>query len=486
MKKTLLLFGLSAFYVLIFGQTADKVTKSNRISDFKNRMYLSTSKDPMAITKVKTLKAKELAAQELVVAKTFKNSNLKSAMTFKLLIDTTYTYPWNAETQDWCTVPVARMLSYYDYKHNLIQYTAFSWNYDTNDWQDSVQFFYKYNASNQLLDAMQQSWQFDGIKSYSWVNVENDIYEYNALGQELQFTAKYWNYDINGWDNSWQHEFTYDSIGNNISILEKDWDIGSNQWIVSYNFVNKFDSTNHIILNTIQFFDYSTNLWFNGVQTIYSYDSFGNNISMLYQTWNPDEDSWDNCELELLNYNSFNKIDNFLFQLWDPYSFYWYDFERGSYKYDSTGNNICITGEIYDPYSDTWTMSWENLYDYNAQNKQTSNSVLYYDAGPGNWYYGAQTKNLKIKNTVEPKQVVAATTTLEVFPNPASDFVNIRNSADIVTIQIFDILGNAVTIKNGIGSNNFQLNIANLKSGNYFLNLKDSKGISSTKRLVKK
>jgi uncharacterized protein YajQ (UPF0234 family) len=82
--------------------------------------------------------------------------------------------------------------------------------------------------------------------------------------------------------------------------------------------------------------------------------------------------------------------------------------------------------------------------------------------------------------------VVAKTTTLEVFPNPASDFVNIRNSADILTIQMFDILGHEELVKNNIGSNSFQLDITNLKSGNYFMKITDSKGISSTKRLIKR
>jgi len=486
MKKTLLLFGLSAFYVLIFGQTADKVTKSNRISDFKNRMYLSTSKDPMAITKVKTLKAKELAAQELVASKTLKNSNLKSAMSVKPVIDTTYTYPWNAETQDWCTVPVARMLSYYDYKHNLIQYTAFSWNYDTNDWQDSVQFFYKYNASNQVLDAMQQSWQFDGYKSYSWVNVDHYIYQYNKLGQESEFVYQYWDYENSIWVNSWQNEFTYDSVGNNTMILQTYWDAGSNQWDPGLNSINKYDSLSHITLNLIQVWDYDSNVWIDAYQSIYTYDKLGNNVSILSQLWYSDLGFWDNFLLETINYNSSNKIDNYLFQLWDDSQSDWYDSERGYYKYDSIGNNICILGQDYDQFSDTWITSWENLYDYNAQNKQTSNSVLYYDAGPGNWYYGAQTKDLKIKNTVEPKQVSSATTTLEVFPNPVSDFVNIRNSSDIVSIQMFDILGHEELVKNNIGLNSFQLDIANLKSGNYFLKITDSKGISSTKRLIKR
>jgi hypothetical protein len=41
-------------------------------------------------------------------------------------------------------------------------------------------------------------------------------------------------------------------------------------------------------------------------------------------------------------------------------------------------------------------------------------------------------------------------------------------------------------VKNNIGLNSFQLDIANLKSGSYLMKITDSKGTSTTKRLVKR
>ncbi len=483
MKKTLLLVGLSVFSILVFGQKTDKFSKSNRISDFKSRIYLSTSKDPLAITKAKTVKAKELAAKELVAHQTLKKSNLKAAVIGKPEIDTTFTYPWDAINQQWDTVPVARMLSFYDGNHNLIHYLAFAWNYDINNWQDSVQFFYKYNSANQAIDVVQQSWQFDGIKSYSWVNVDHDIYEYNDLGQESKFNYQYWDYENSIWIDSWQDEFTYDSNGNNTLILESDWD--GSEWYPSLNSINKFDTLNHNTLNLIQVWDYTINDWSDAFQSINGYDTLGNNNSILSQLWDTDSELWDNFMLEIISYNKSNKVDSFLFQLWDPYLLEWTDNERGSYKYDSTGNNTSIIGEDFDPNSGTWTISWENTYDYNAQNKQISSASLYWDSGMGDWYFGAKTKDMKIKTQLAVKQVATATA-LEVYPNPASDYINIRNGSDIASVQMFDILGNEVLSKNINVSNNFQLNIANLKSGNYFLNIKDSKGTSFTQRIIKR
>jgi len=484
MKKTLIICGMSVLTIMAVGQKNNKVLNSKSIADLKKHIYLSASKDPLAITKFKTISSKELNAKQLVAPKNTGRFTVKAAPVASPLVDTAFTYPWDAASQQWDTMPVARVISHYDAWHNLIHYLASAWNYDIKDWQDSVQFFYKYNKANQVLNVFQQSWQFDGISSYSWVNIDNCITGYNDLGQESKFNYQYWSYDTNDWGDIWQHDFTYDSNGNNTLIVESYWD--GMEWIPGMNFIYKYDSLNHVTLNPIQVWDYNINDWSDAFQYLYDYDKLGNNISMLLQTWNPDEGAWDNCVLQTINYNSSNKIDNYLFQFWDPSLLDWNDFERAYYKYDSTGNNTSIIGEDYDPYSDTWTTSWENTYDYNSKNKQVSSASLYWDSGFGNWFSGSKTKNLRINKFkfTDVKQPVA--NSLEVYPNPASEFVNLRNSSDITSVQMFDISGRVVMLRSFNGLNSVQLGVSNLKSGAYILYIKDAQGNSFTKRIIKR
>ena len=489
-KNLLLLVCLSFISILVMGQKYEKTQKSNKIAEFKNRMLVSTSKAPQTLIKLKSLKANELEANQLVIPKTIQKSNLKSVIVEgKNTIDTTHTYPWNYVTQQWDTIPFARLLSYYDAKHNLIQYRALSWHGDTKSWVDSVQYFYKYNELNQVLNIIQQSWMFDGIKDYSWVNVDNSITEYNSLGQESIFVYQYWDYENSTWIDSWQEKFKYDSIGNNTLIIESYWD-GASQWMPSINSINKFDTVKRTNLNLIQVWDDNSNNWGNAYQSIFGYDKRGNNNSITSQVINYDSGSWENCLFETIKYNSSNKIDSTFFQLWNPFLFDWVDSQRAIYKYDSIGNNICIVGENYDPYSDPnsdpWSNSWTNYYDYNAQNKQISSASLYWDSNMGIWATGSKTKSLKIKpfnQTVAEKPII---TTLEIYPNPVSEIVNIQNNSAINQVRMFDMLGNEVLLNNYNGVPSIQLDMANMKSGVYILMVKDSMGNSTTKKLFKR
>ena len=482
MKTKLLLLSLSFISTMALGQKYEKSQKNNKVVDFQNRMYISTSKDPLALIKSKTLKAKELEANNLVAPKTTQKIYVKSSITEGSTSDTTHTYPWNYTTQDWDTIPIARIISYYDDVHNLVQYLILSWHNDTHNWIDSLQFFYTYNASNQVINLIQQSWQMDAYGNFSWMNVDNSTTEYNKLGQESIFNYQYWDNYNNIWVDSWKHDLTYDSNGNNTLILESYWD--GSQWIPGINFINEYDAYSHITSNPIQIWDYNVNDWTNGFQYLYKYDTLGNNTSMLLQSWNFDEGTWDNCLLKTLTYNKSNKIDNYLFQYWDPFSFAWYETQRGIYKYDTLGNNTCILGQDYNPYTNTWDESWQNSYTYNDQNKQISSSSLYFDANLGIWYSGNTTKNAKF-SLFDPITIKPTTVSrLEVFPNPARESVTILNNIPINQIKIFDMLGNAIFLQK-YSQENVQLDITNLKSGEYLLNIKNSDGTAETKRLIK-
>ena len=74
-----------------------------------------------------------------------------------------------------------------------------------------------------------------------------------------------------------------------------------------------------------------------------------------------------------------------------------------------------------------------------------------------------------------------------VFPNPINDVVTITNneSISIEQIQVFDISGKSVKTHSFTNVNEVQLNIENLASGSYLLQIKTNKGIA-VKKIVKK
>ncbi len=73
-------------------------------------------------------------------------------------------------------------------------------------------------------------------------------------------------------------------------------------------------------------------------------------------------------------------------------------------------------------------------------------------------------------------------TDLQIYPNPVTDILNIKTQEKIQKTEIFDLSGRVLLIN--ISSVN-QLNISNLKSGNYILKITTNKGATAHK-IIKK
>jgi hypothetical protein len=71
----------------------------------------------------------------------------------------------------------------------------------------------------------------------------------------------------------------------------------------------------------------------------------------------------------------------------------------------------------------------------------------------------------------------------QVYPNPATDFVNFKSANTIEKITLFNVLGEEVLSKE-VNAQNFDMDISILIPGSYFAKL-DSKGQSQTIKLLK-
>jgi Secretion system C-terminal sorting domain len=69
-----------------------------------------------------------------------------------------------------------------------------------------------------------------------------------------------------------------------------------------------------------------------------------------------------------------------------------------------------------------------------------------------------------------------------VYPNPVSEFLNIRTDDKIKSVKIYDAAGNLVKVENNHLS---IINIASLPKGNYMVTIETDKG-SETKKIIKK
>jgi len=90
-----------------------------------------------------------------------------------------------------------------------------------------------------------------------------------------------------------------------------------------------------------------------------------------------------------------------------------------------------------------------------------------------------------------PPEVLSAHSILSekfnLFPNPATDIVNITNSDTVPVnqVEIYDVTGKLLTTQKFSNETQIQLDVTALTAGTYLLYLQTNKGIAM-KKLVKK
>jgi hypothetical protein len=73
---------------------------------------------------------------------------------------------------------------------------------------------------------------------------------------------------------------------------------------------------------------------------------------------------------------------------------------------------------------------------------------------------------------------------ISIYPNPATDVVNIASSDDIKTVEVLNYIGQIVYSNNNVNLKNAQLNVSTFKAGVYFVKITTTIGIKTTKITV--
>ena len=93
----------------------------------------------------------------------------------------------------------------------------------------------------------------------------------------------------------------------------------------------------------------------------------------------------------------------------------------------------------------------------------------------------------KTNNTLDNEVFNIVTNQIRIFPIPATSFVNVTipKFKEYTTIQIIDLAGNVVAVKNSITNQITQFNIENLKPGFYMIKSYNSNGTTKLSKLIK-
>jgi hypothetical protein len=87
-------------------------------------------------------------------------------------------------------------------------------------------------------------------------------------------------------------------------------------------------------------------------------------------------------------------------------------------------------------------------------------------------------------NNVSVKEVAREQVRVNVYPNPATDFLTIRALGEndrIRSIEVIDVIGKRVRIENNILESSYSLNRESLPAGMYFIRVRTDKGDATHK-----
>jgi len=71
-----------------------------------------------------------------------------------------------------------------------------------------------------------------------------------------------------------------------------------------------------------------------------------------------------------------------------------------------------------------------------------------------------------------------------IFPNPATEILNVKSTRHLVQVRLLDMMGRTVLVEN-MAANKFSVNLSGIPQGVYMLEATDAKGRRATKRFSK-
>jgi hypothetical protein len=73
---------------------------------------------------------------------------------------------------------------------------------------------------------------------------------------------------------------------------------------------------------------------------------------------------------------------------------------------------------------------------------------------------------------------------IRVFPNPATEVVNISSSYTITQVEVTNFLGQAVYTQSGVDAKSTKVNVSKLQAGVYFVKVTTVQGVRAVKITV--
>ena len=337
-----------------------------------------------------------------------------------------------------------RITNTYDNKSNLL--TTLHENWDNKQWVNSSRTKYTYDERSNLLIELIEVWE-----NARFEYLKRNTYTYNERDSLLTHTFENW--DGNDKEPSSRLVYTYNNKGFVSSLLNKT--LSNNKWVNFYLRSYEYDDDGNLATDLVQHWENEN--WLNKYRYKYSYNQDGT-ISIVNELWI--ENKWTNNILNTTTYDQFgNKLVD-LYQKWENDK--WISYGRITKNYDIDGYFLSGINEIFS--AGSWRLR---------------NGTFDFD----NKSFGCA--KIEVEWTTLPTSVedIIDNNFLQIFPNPASEYIEINYDAinptlkrrideDADVIKIYDSLGeNLMSVRNADLRSLQRIDISHLPVGLYFVQM---------------
>ena len=167
--------------------------------------------------------------------------------------------------------------------------------------------------------------------------------------------------------------------------------------------------------------------------------------------------------------------------------------DNNATNYDGSGDQVELKGHTHLPHTDSWANSGSFSVDFGSAGTYKYIVVVFgqvfgtiQTSNPVATYFGID--NVVLPTQSNPQPTILSTKKYnkplyEIYPNPVKDILQIQNINGEFSYKIYNVTGKLLKTTNNQISNN--INISDLITGTYILEVTNSEGVKSTNKIIK-
>ena len=436
------------------------------------------------------------------------------------------TFNWNIDNAEW----IYKDKREYEYYEQVLEtlLTAYVWDSAIEEWAFSWKLETEYNEYEVVANVFYYEWN---NVSETWQYTYKEESEFDEQGKITLWSSFSYNNTSEDWIFDAKREYEYDEDDFLILTLRHNWNTTSEEWVKYSKYEYEYDENGFISVEALYLWNIANEVWAGDRKYEIETNEYGLYILFIrYLSWDSVNETWiptSKTENDFNGGSSWEEITCSASYYWDSVNEIWIGTSKTVYEKNELNDILLMTEFDWDYNTNEWALSSKSFYYYSAtfsvfvtinpigagsvsgQGTHNSSTEVTLEATANDGYefvYWTDGENVISDNALYtftmPEADVSLTANfsevtaildianvynIQIYPNPARDYINIIGIENAETIEILSIMGKTIKLfkRNDI-DNQFQINTSDLQNGVYIINVYSGKQIFSRKIIVNK